>query len=359
MTSGPWLYSSSNELEATREMTTWKPHLTVRALQPVVAGLEALGQPFESILAEASIPVDVLEGDPEGRVPHEAMRKFWELAPEITGDDHLGIHLAEAAPIGSFEVHAYALLSSPTLRDAYQRACRYQRLIHEATDLSLEEGDEEGVLRHALPGGLAVARQPAEFLVTAWVRFGRLITGQDWLPSRVCFAHAAAADISEHQRIFGDTVLFSSGRTAMHVSNSILDVENARADENLVRMMDRYAETTLQWVPSRTTLQGRVRERLVEALSSGAPTAAQVAGALNMSVRTLHRGLRQEGTGFRELLEQLRRERAADLLANRQCSIAEIAFLVGFSELSAFYRAFKRWTGKTPVEFRAEAGAAR
>ena len=117
------------------------------------------------------------------------------------------------------------------------RACRYQRLIHEATDLSFEEGPREGVLRHALPGGLAVAQGPAEFLVTAWVRFGRLVTGRDWLPTRVCFAHQAPVDISEHHRVFGDGVLFSTGRTAMHVPNEILDVENARADEDPARMM--------------------------------------------------------------------------------------------------------------------------
>ncbi|MCB1035891.1 MAG: helix-turn-helix transcriptional regulator, partial [Acidobacteria bacterium] len=85
------------------------------------------------------------------------------------------------------------------------------------------------------------------------------------------------------------------------------------------------------------------------------PTAAQVASALHMSVRSLHRGLKQEETSFRRLLEQLRRERAADLLAEGRCSLSEVAFLLGFSELSAFYRAFKRWTGMTPAEFRARA----
>jgi AraC-like DNA-binding protein len=142
------------------------------------------------------------------------------------------------------------------------------------------------------------------------------------------------------------------------VPNAVLDVTNSRADEALVQMLDRYAETTLQWAPSRPTLSGRVREQLVAALSSGAPTAVQVSVALNMSVRTLHRGLRQENTSYRVLLEQLRQERAAELLSSRRCSIAEVAFLIGYSELSGFYRAFKRWTGMTPAEFQAQAGAA-
>ena len=143
-------------------MPTWKPQLTVRGLQPVVAGLSALGHDADELLAAASIPRGLVEGDPEGTVDHAAMRALWEAARETTGDDLIGIHIAEAAPISSFEVHAYALLSSPTLREAYRRGCRYQRLIHEATRLSFDEGTVEGVLHHALPDGRAVARQPAE-----------------------------------------------------------------------------------------------------------------------------------------------------------------------------------------------------
>jgi AraC-like DNA-binding protein len=101
-----------------------------------------------------------------------------------------------------------------------------------------------------------------------------------------------------------------------------------------------------------------VRAWLVEALGSGTPTAAAAARALRLSARSLHRFLQAEGTSFRELLDQLRQERAAGLLANPRCSIGEVSFLLGFSELSSFYRAFRRWTGKTPAEFRAEILAA-
>src|SRR5215208_1577525 len=99
-------------------MTAWEPHIAARAVQPVVAALAALGHPADVILAEARISRRALE-DPDGRVPQRVMGALWERALAVTGDDCLGIHLAEAAPVGSFEVHAYALLSSPTLREAY------------------------------------------------------------------------------------------------------------------------------------------------------------------------------------------------------------------------------------------------
>ena len=339
-------------------MTVLEPNLTVRAVQPVIAGLGVLGHAVDALLADVAISRSVLE-DPDGRVPHRAMMALWNRAREVTGDDHLGIHLAEAAPLESFEVHAYALLSSPTLREAYRRACRYQRLIHEATDLTLEEVPEGAVLHHALPGGLSVPRHPAEFLVTLWARFGRLVTGTPWNPDIVCFAHDAPRSTAEHERVFGARVQFSSGRTAMRIPNAVLDAANTHADPGLVQVLDRYAASLLGDAPSRMTLGNRVRAILIEALGSDSPSAGAVAKRLNMSVRTLHRSLRSEDASYREILEQFRQERAAALLAQRQCSIAEVGFVLGFTELSSFYRAFRRWTGKTPAEFRAGANAPR
>jgi AraC-like DNA-binding protein len=335
-------------------MTPREPYITVRAVQPVVAALQSLGHMADPILVQAGIPRAVL-GDVDGRVPHGAIMRVWERAAAITGDDHLGIHLAEAAPLSSLEVHGYALLSSPTLREAYRRGCRYQRLLHEVTDLSFEEGADEGVLRHALPGGRSVPRHPAEFLVTIWLRLGRLVPGTQWAPRLVCFAHEAPADTTEHARVFQAPVRFLAGATALHVPAAILDLPNPRADAGLVTLLDRYTQTLLDQTPCRDTHSGRVREQLVQALQHGTPTAAQVAGALFMSVRSLHRGLESEGTTFRELLDQLRHERAIVLLSDARCSIADTAFLLGFAEISSFYRAFRRWTGKTPADFRAEA----
>ncbi len=335
-------------------MKKLEPHLTVRAVQPVIAALEALGHQIDGILAEARISRATLQ-DADGRVPHSAMMLFWERARIITGDDHIGIHLAEAVPIQSFEVHSYALLSSTTLREAYRRACRYQRLIHEATDLTFEEGTNEGVLRHALPGGRPLPRHPAEFLATLWVRLGRLITGEDWAPSLVCFAHDTPKDATEHERVFRAPIRFSSGINAMQIPNHILDASNPRADANLASLLDRYADGLLKQAPRQASFAERVRTWLVAELNGGSPTIFSAARALHISERTLHRSLQNEGTSFRELLDQLRQERAAALLANPRCSVAEAGFLLGFAGLSSFSRAFKRWTGKAPAEFRAEA----
>jgi AraC-like DNA-binding protein len=181
-----------------------------------------------------------------------------------------------------------------------------------------------------------VPRHPAEFLVTLWVRFGRLITGSNWAPRLVCFAHDAPPDVTEHKRIFQTSIQFLSGRTAMHIPNHILDASNASADLGLISVLDDYAERLLEQMPTAATLSERVRFQLLETLTGGLPTAEDIAQSLHISVRTLHRNLQQEGVTFSELLNQLRQERVASYLANPQISISEVAFLLGFSEISSF-----------------------
>jgi AraC-like DNA-binding protein len=332
-------------------MAHWEPQVTGRAIQPLVAGLEALGHAAPAILHDAGLARPALD-DPDARFPRVALRRLWESALAATGDEALGLHLAEAAPVAAFEVHAHLLLASPTPREAYRRACRYQRLVHEVNHLRFEEAADEAVVSHALPGGRPASRHPAEFLAATWLRFGRLVARNEWSPNRVCFAHPRPADTAEHARIFRAPVQFAAGRTALHVPSHVLDAANPRADDSLARVLGRYAEGLLERVPQRGTLSDRVRALLQEQLVDGTPTAASLAHALNLSVRSLHRGLAGEGTTLRTLLGQVRIEQAAALLADPRHGIADVAFVLGFAELSSFYRAYRRWTGQTPAEFR-------
>ena len=328
-----------------------KPRLSVRAIKPLIAGLNALGQSADTLLDAARVSRDMLT-EPERYLPAGAMPAVWARALEMTGDDRLGLHLAMAAPIDAFDLHAYAMLSSPTLRDAFERACRYQRLINEGTTLTLHEGPGDGTLRHALANGAAVARQPAEFLAATWVRIGRLVTGTEWRPSGVFFAHEQPPDISEHISTFGIAPRFSAGRTALQVTSETLSLANPRADETLAGLLDRYAIAMLVHHPLVTTMSGQVYAWLVESHGAGTPTATRAAKALATSERTMHRKLADEGTTFRVVLDRFRHETAVSLLDARRYSIAEVAFLLGYSELSAFYRAFRRWTGRSPAQLR-------
>jgi AraC-like DNA-binding protein len=276
-------------------------------------------------------------------------------AAGATGDANIGLHLAERADPGSFDVRSYAMLSSPTLGAAFERLGRYQRLVHETNRVELAVSEGRATLRHPLPGGGAAPRHSAEFIVAAWVRVGRLVTGVDWAPAEVRFAHPRPEGVRDHERFFRAPVRFGTGETALVLPAALLDTACVRSDPALLAVLDRHAGALLDRAPRAASVADRARAVLVEEGPGGAPGAARLAARLRMSVRTLNRLLAAEGTSYRRLLDQIRNETAARRLAEDRLSIAEIGFLLGVSDLSAFHRAFKRWTGTTPAAFRAAA----
>jgi AraC-like DNA-binding protein len=294
--------------------------------------------------------------DPDATLPMAVCVGLLAAAVRATGDDNLGLHLAKRAELGSFDVHFYAMVSSPTLGAAFERVCRYQRLIHESSQVRLVTSADCAVLSHRLAAGMAAPRQTAELLLAAWVRTGRVATGTKWSPVEVRFAHRAPRDWREHERFFGAPVRFATGENALVLPAALLELPCRRTDPSLLSVLDRYAADRLG-APAAATFAGRAGAVLFDELQAGHVTAHRLAARLAVSVRTLHRSLAAEGTSYRQLLDQQRLDIAERHLMDDRVSVAEVAFLVGFSELSAFHRAFKRWTGRTPAAFRAETRA--
>lgn len=332
-------------------MSTPKARLAARAVQPVLRGLCQLGHDGHGLLRAVGIDPAGLDRV-EATVPREAAMAFWPAAVAATGDEQLGLHVAGAAPLDSFDVHGYALLSSSSVGDAFARACRYQRLVHDSTELTLTVSAGTAKLRHSFPGGKPVPRQSAEFLLATYVRFGRLVSGGSWSPHEVRFAHGAPRDTSEHVRWFRASLSFDAGENSLVCDTLGLELTNPRANPGLLAVLDRHANDLLRARPRDNSWSERVRVELAAVLCTGAPSALDIASRLGVSVRTLGRRLSDEGTTFATLLDGLRHERALALLGAERTSIQEVGFLLGFSELSAFYRAFRRWTGTTPAEYK-------
>jgi AraC-like DNA-binding protein len=227
----------------------------------------------------------------------------------------------------------------------------YFPLVNTTVTLPITVGDSEvGVGIVAKPGSPAVSRPYAEYALAACYLRVRNAVG-DFDPIRVEFSHEAPADTSEHERIFRSPVLFRCVGTRMVLSRSVWDQPNAHPDPALCALLEEHAKRLLSEV-SRGGFGGEVRKTTLAQLRGGTPTLAHVAKRLGMSGRTLQRRLEEEGTSFAELLDELRRGMAQAYLADPQVSISEVSYLLGFSEQSAFQRAFKRWTGLTPRGFR-------
>ena len=325
-----------------------EPGLLVRAFWPIADGLRALGFDPLAILRRSGVSQIDLE-NPDARIPHSAAIGFWDQAVQVTGDHDLGLHLAESARDQSFDLHIYLMDASAKLGDAYQLMCRYQRLIHEATRLELQVQEKRATLQHVLPGGRPAPRQPAEFLLAVWLRAGRNLTGLEWSPEEVHFAHPEPASTSEHQRIFRAPLRFRSSGNRLVFDRALLDRPCLRADSEMLAVLCRLADEVLERLPATDTWADRARNAAAEELRAGDPSIERIASRLHMSARTLQRRLADEGTSYTELQDRLRHELAANYLADARLSIGEVTFLLGYSDLASFHRAVKRWTGMTPA----------
>jgi AraC-like DNA-binding protein len=183
----------------------------------------------------------------------------------------------------------------------------------------------------------------------------RSATGTSWTPREVWFQHAPPENTSEHRRIFRAPVRFAQVSNELFFHRSLLDVPIARADLGLCTVLDRHAEELL----AKFSAQGRpqnvvdqVRQILSIALRGGDPGLEASARQLRMSARTLQRKLNEKGTSHQDLLDEMRRELSMRYLQEPEVAICEVAYLLGFSESSAFHRAFRRWTGTTPRDYR-------
>lgn len=325
--------------------------VSTRVVRPVLAGLAVHGlDPAPHVHAVGLDPEEV--ANPDARLPHGTVIELWNRAVEVTGNPAFGLRVAEVMDFSQFGVQGYAFLTAPTLGDGLQAILRFHRLTHDAARVTLEMSSDEACYRHTLPAEHRLPAAAAQFVMAVPVLAARVSTGRVAARS-VRFQHPAPADRSDYDRVLGVPVTFSQPHNEVVFPREALALPHQSADPALRAILERHGEAILAATPRMDNFADRVRSMLAEELQGGNPSADHIANRLRMSTRTLGRRLRDLGTSHRELLEQLRRNLAERYLGDLELSIGEVAFLLGYSEPSAFHRAFKRWTGLTPAEVRA------
>jgi AraC-like DNA-binding protein len=289
--------------------------------------------------------------DLDDRIPIAVAHALLEAVIQSTGDQDLGLKAGCLMSLGDCGVLDYAMTSAATVRDAIEVARRFRRLLDDALEIRLEIEGERAYLR--IESQVVLPRAASDFMLTAFYKdFAHAV--DIYVPELECwFTHAQPADSSEYQRTFGAAkVRFAAPCTALVFSSERLRAPLSGADSKLHALLSKQAELMLAELPQSQSLTEKVRALIMKELPRVQPNAARVASQLRMSSRTLGRRLEDEGTNFRSLLDDLRRGLALNYLTKPQMALSEVAFLLGFSEVAAFHRAFRRWTSQTPLEYR-------
>lgn len=330
--------------------------VSVAYLQGLLDYLERQGFDSSTLLARVHLTQQILS-QRDQRIAASVYLDLLALGVQLTGDEHLGLHLGEAVRPGYYGVLGYLIMSCATLSDALHRQARYAALVGNLLHIDLadeppREGHEPLVAHSCRPLVDQQQRQLCEETLAAWVTFGHWISGLNVPPSEVRFQHAAPADTSEHARIFRCPVLFEQADNALVFPKRLLTTPLGQADAQVRLMLDAYAERQLGEIRLGQSLLERARLELSRQLPQTGADLQQIAARLALSPRTLQRRLREAGLSFNQLVDETRQQLVLHYLRDPALELAEIAFLVGFSEPASLARAFRRWTGQSPGDYR-------
>lgn len=239
------------------------------------------------------------------------------------------------------------------LRGSYQRAERYARVLTSVSTYKLEAADQGAYMHLHRDGERRLGmRLSNESTIASIASISREVSTGAFNPIAVYFKHPAPDSITDHEVYFGCPVHFETDRDALLVSTESLQAPNRVGDAGIATFFDAHLEAEVSKLEETHSLGQRVRIQVSKSLSEGVPAISDIAGHLGMSGRTLQRRLSEQGQSFQTLVDEARRQLAERLLQQTDYSLAEIAFMTGYSEQSAFTRAFKRWAGQTPRSYR-------
>ncbi|EKF72968.1 AraC family transcriptional regulator [Alcanivorax hongdengensis A-11-3] len=322
----------------------WLEYLLDAALQ---AGIDLTDELIRLGVSDAQLEA------PQARISLETENALFDAALQRSDDPLFGLHMGEHVRPRFLGELGYASMSSATLGDAIELMIPFNAVSSEFTRLRFAWQDGNLWLIWDTPfEHLPSCPARLEAMFAASITYGRWLIGAERNPLAVHFKHAPQGELHEYQRLFRCPVTFEAQDYAVCLEAELLDLPLPDADAEVHRLARNRMQQAVTRYHARDDLLQQVRLEIEKRLQQGVPQLEMIAEQLGMKPWTLRRRLRAEGTDFSALLEDHRRQLACDWLRHSQRSVNQIALELGYSEQSAFNRAFKRWLGVTPLHYR-------
>ena len=334
---------------------------SVPAVQQYLDSAESKGVVCANALRVAEIE-DSLLADSNKRVPGAALQKLLAAIIPLTADECFGLHTSAFIQPKSYGVLGYIAMNCATVGEALAKIPVYEKIVGDMGVTSTQTtADGIWVRWHCNFDEPLVRRHVIDNVLGSWTQYTRWMTGEfEKSPELVHIEHAAPEDtglIDEYQRVFGCPVEFKQSHSGLLVNQDYLDHPIRQADLHLLQTLEDHATQILNEIDKDQPLRYRVSNLLRLMLKNELPRKEMIAEKLGMSIRTLQRRLSEEGSGYQEILDELRLELAQNYLRNSRLSMEEISELLGFTEPRSFQRSFKKWLGITPGVFRSGSGS--
>ncbi|MDX2255649.1 MAG: AraC family transcriptional regulator [Pseudanabaenaceae cyanobacterium bins.39] len=329
---------------------------SVAIARDILQYVAAQGVDLQDIYRSTKIESAWLE-DPDLQIAGELLKHLWREAIIKTGDQDLGLHIGETFDLPAIGILGYVLLNCQNYAQVLDKLSQYTRLFSQGVAIHHQTLDRLVYCDCEIVGGvknylLDEPRHPIESTFSALLKATQKLTGKTLQVHEVWFQHHIPINCSEHERIFQTQVKFSQSINRIIFSADVLNWQVRSANANLLSVFESHANDMLKNLSQSTKCSHKVMKLIAQNLQGDVLPIEAIARTLMLSVRQLQRELQLENTSYQQILDDTRKELALKHIQNKYTSIQDLAFLLGFSEPSAFYRAFKRWTGQTPRNYR-------
>ncbi|WP_250431772.1 AraC family transcriptional regulator [Pontibacter ruber] len=327
--------------------------LSASSVNLVLHVLRLKGHDAESIARAAGIKPEQLQ-DVNARITIAQMVALWQTAVQVTGDPDVALHVSEAVNPTSAGLIAYVMMNALTLHESLRKLCKYQDIVCEGIRTSLQVQQQEAhVVLQVVSPALTDPRHAIDSEMVIYKNAFEALVGQKLPFRQALFAYTQPESITEHQRIFaGAELVFGAAVSGFVFDTEYLQLPVVSPNPELNLLFEQYANEYLQRLREPKSMAEKVQRELARLLKGEEPSITTVARSLAVSVRSLQARLHEENTSYQALLDEVRKELALRHLQSGRHTVSDVAYLLGFSEPSAFSRSFKKWTGLPPQHYR-------
>lgn len=327
------------------------PLVRANILTGFVRLLEEIGAPVQRLLATTKLPTSVLE-DPEALLPLKQVFEFYEQSVQAEGCESLGLLVGQKIQIEDLGAFGRLLRHSLTLHDAIQTAIHMIAAYNSGDRIWLiEQGDQVWLCRK-FTDEIDVGRQYADQCsVMIMIHLVQLAAGSEWKPTEIHLETIKLQGLNQIELLSDTNILFEQEATAIGFPRSLLSLPLKNPDKYRDIQCYKDYETLHSSAPA-TTFPGSVRQIAASLLKEDYPDIRLMAEMVGMSIRTLQRQLNKAGLTYSRLIEQVRFDRSVRLLSDPSIKLADVAVELGYTDPANFTRAFRRWSGVSPSDFR-------
>ncbi len=325
--------------------------VSIKSIRGILAAATQLNLDVDAILSATGVEPSIFS-DIDAYVTQVQHRNIWQEITQRSGQPDIGLKLADFAHTGTFDLLGYIMQSSLNLGESITRMIQYARLLNEGVEFQLKTQGQVVQITHSIPTDPLPLSASSQWVLANVLQRTQEMIGLNWTPISVGFHHPLPKDLTVYRQKFPCLLEFNQPVDFIQMKRELLQAPMLQAEPGLCAILERYGEDLLKRSPPVSTFLDSVKRVIIEELRKGNVGSQMVSTRLGVAPRTLQRQLREVGTSYQKVLDQIRRELSVYYLRNSDMAIYEVGFLLGFLETSSFNRAFKRWYNLSPSDFR-------